>query len=133
MGVKGDDILSRWFQNESGVTLTEIVVAIVLISLIAAAFIPMIGVSVKNIREISSKNKMIAEYRAALEIYLAYGEDIKSDSVEIIKETTSVPIKINGNNLEWIDGHIIKVVELDRSTRSKEKLITFIGETNGNK
>ena len=33
------------------------------------------------------KNKMIAEYRAALEIYLAYGEDIKSDSVEIIKET----------------------------------------------
>lgn len=108
---KSDGMRFSYLNNNAGFTLVEVVVALVLIGLIAGAFVPMISISFRNIRMVGERSKQLAEERAIMEKRLALAYRIReSESQEYEKngfEEKIIKIKI-GETEASIPGVIVE-------------------------
>lgn len=107
---KSDGMRFSYLNNNAGFTLVEVVVALVLIGLIAGAFVPMISISFRNIRMVGERSKQLAEERAIMEKRLALAYRIReseSQDYEDWFEEKIIKIKI-GETEASIPGVIVK-------------------------
>ena len=106
----------RFLSDESGLTLIEVVVALVLIALLAVAFVPMISTSVRFIIQAGERYQNMAELQRQMEVFMAeHSLTETNDTVFPIRSMDSA-----GQALE-IPGKKITV-----KSGEEEVLVTFI-------
>lgn len=108
--------MGGFWTDESGLTLLEVVVALVLISLITTAFVPMIASSVKFINRAWERYQYYTEARSQMEIQMA-----KAAQGVAVGRSAKFPIKPESESGPpvMVDGVTIEVGE-------EGKLVVFI-------
>lgn len=100
---KSDGMRFSYLNNNAGFTLVEVVVALVLIGLIAGAFVPMISISFRNIRMVGERSKQLAEERAIMEKRLALAYRIRESESQDYEENWFE------DEENWFEENIIKI------------------------
>ncbi|HHX01764.1 MAG TPA: prepilin-type N-terminal cleavage/methylation domain-containing protein [Firmicutes bacterium] len=109
-------MFGRFCSDQSGMTLIEVIVALVLISLIAVAFVPMISTSVKYINQARERCEHWASGRSQMEILMAKAAQGYAGNTEVL-----FPVKLEGSHEPPV---MIQGVKIEVGT--EEKLVTFL-------
>lgn len=107
-------------RSQSGFTLLEVIVAIVIITALVASFSPLIATSVRDIRWSGSRTQSLYCLRGEMEKAVAAGI---GESKAIVLRGTSQ----GGSIMEWkVKGKLIKVEEESQDGEFGECLVSFV-------